>query len=334
MPEMTRRERVMTALRGDPVDRPPFSFWAHNFAKENSARDLADETARLAAEYDFDFLKPQSRAQAFEEAWGVVYRASGERATRPTPVSFVVHDPSDYGKLEPVDASTGPLGEQIEALRLIRQAVRADVPIIWTIFNPIMIARRLAEDDMDMLRRAMRERSGDLKHGLEVIARSMASYARAAVANGADGLFYATNVATDGQVTAEEYREFGQPFDRIVLDAVAGAPFTMLHTCGDAVYFELFADYPVQVFNWQLSPRNPTLAETERRTGKAVAGGVTTKPADLKLQPADVAFEVKRAIEEMGGRHLVVAPGCSNSPQAADLVFAAARDAVKGSTTE
>src|SRR3712207_6185757 len=85
MAEMTKRERVMAALRGDAVDRPPFSFWAHNFAKENSARDLADETARLAREFDFDFLKPQSRAQCFEEAWGVVYRASGERTTKPTP---------------------------------------------------------------------------------------------------------------------------------------------------------------------------------------------------------------------------------------------------------
>ena len=333
MAEMTKRERVMAALRGDAVDRPPFSFWSHNFAKENSARDLADDTARIAREFDFDFLKPQSRAQGFEEAWGVVYRASGERTTKPTPVSFVVHDPADYGKLEPVDPARGSLGEQIEALQLIRQAVGADVPIIWTIFNPIMIARRLAEDDMDMLRRAMRERSGDLQQGLEVIARSMASYARAAVANGADGLFYATNVATEGQLTADEYREFGQPFDHIVLDAVDGAPFTMLHTCGDATYFDLFADYPVQVFNWQLSPRNPTLAEAERRTGKAVAGGVTTKPADLKLRPADVELEVKRAIEEMGGRHLLVAPGCSNSPQAADMVFGAARDAVKGSAT-
>src|SRR5918997_367253 len=318
---MTRRERVMAALRGDPVARPPFSFWAHNFAKENSARDLADETVRIADEFDFDFLKPQSRAQGFEEAWGVVYRASGERTTRPTPVSFVVHDPADYGKLEPVDPSRGSLGEQIDALKLIRQAVGADVPIIWTIFNPIMIARRLAKDDMGMLRRAMRERPGDLKQGLEVIARSMASYARAAVANGADGLFFATNVATEGVVTADEYREFGGPFDRIVLGAVAGAPFTMLHTCGDAVYFDQVADYPVQAFNWQIGPRNPSLAELERRTGKAVAGGVTTKPADLKLSPADVRAEVERAVGETGGRHLIVAPGCSNSPEVAEMVF-------------
>ena len=60
---MTKRERVMAALRGAEVDRPPLSFWLHNFATENSAQSLATETLRLARTFDWDFLEPQSRAQ-------------------------------------------------------------------------------------------------------------------------------------------------------------------------------------------------------------------------------------------------------------------------------
>ena len=52
MPEMTKRERVMAALEGTPVDRVPIGFWGHNYAKENSAEDLADESLRLAREFD------------------------------------------------------------------------------------------------------------------------------------------------------------------------------------------------------------------------------------------------------------------------------------------
>jgi hypothetical protein len=33
---MTRRERVLAALRGDAVDRVPLSFWLHNFVTERS----------------------------------------------------------------------------------------------------------------------------------------------------------------------------------------------------------------------------------------------------------------------------------------------------------
>ena len=45
---------------------------------------------RLAREFDWDYLKPQSRAQCFAEAWGLSYQASGERATPFTPTHVAV----------------------------------------------------------------------------------------------------------------------------------------------------------------------------------------------------------------------------------------------------
>jgi len=78
---MTTRERVMAALDGREVNRVPLAVWMHNFASENSARGLAAETLRLARTFDWDYLKPQSRAQCFAEMWGLTYRPSTERAT-------------------------------------------------------------------------------------------------------------------------------------------------------------------------------------------------------------------------------------------------------------
>ena len=53
---MTNRERVMAALKGEPVDRVPLAFWMHNFATENSAQTLAAESLRLAREFGWDYL--------------------------------------------------------------------------------------------------------------------------------------------------------------------------------------------------------------------------------------------------------------------------------------
>ena len=64
---MTHRERVMAALRGDAVDRVPLSFWLHNFVAENSVKDFVAESLRLAHEFGWDYLKPQTRAQCFHE---------------------------------------------------------------------------------------------------------------------------------------------------------------------------------------------------------------------------------------------------------------------------
>ncbi len=329
MAETTKRERVMAALQGGAVDRVPVAFWEHNYATENSPQALTQETLRLAKELDWDFLKPQVRAQVFAEAWGAVWRPSGERTVRPTPVSYPVSEVGDFAKLERVDPKQGPLGEQLEALRLIRAGAGPNVPIIWTVFNPLMISRFLSGGDIGMVKRAIREQPVALHHALDVTAKTMAEYSRAAVEAGADGLFYATNVATDGLLTPEQYREFGTPYDRTVLAAVAGTPFNMMHICGDAVYFDLFADYPVQVFNWALGPRNPTMTGVERQTGIAVAGGVSTKPRDLELSPSEIAAEVRAAIQEMNGRHLLVAPGCSSSPGMSESNFAAAGRAAR-----
>src|SRR5262245_33849636 len=79
---MTKRERVIAALAGREVDRGPTRLLMHNFARENSARRLAAQTLRLARTFDWDYLKPRSRAQCFAEMWGLTYGPSTERATR------------------------------------------------------------------------------------------------------------------------------------------------------------------------------------------------------------------------------------------------------------
>ena len=89
---MIKRERVMAALRGAPVDQVPVSLWLHNFATENSADAVAAETLRLARRFDWDFLKPQTRAQCFAGDVGVSLRASRERATSYTVTESAADD--------------------------------------------------------------------------------------------------------------------------------------------------------------------------------------------------------------------------------------------------
>ena len=146
---MTKRQRVMAALHGRPVDRLPLAFWLHNFATENSARGLADETRRLASTFDWDFLKPQSRAQCFAEMWGLTYAPSGEKARQYTVTHAPLGTADDLARLPVADPGAGALGEQLLALRQIRAAVGPDVPIIWTVFAPPMILPMLARGGRD-----------------------------------------------------------------------------------------------------------------------------------------------------------------------------------------
>jgi uroporphyrinogen decarboxylase len=326
---MTKRERVMAALAGKPVDRVPVSLWLHNFATENSAETLAAETLRLAERFGWDFLKPQSRAQCFAEMWGFRYAPSGERATPYTMTRAPLTGAADLRRLEPADAATGALGEQLRALAAIRKGVGVGTPIIWTVFSPLMVLPYLLQGGRGQVRELMGTEPEAVEHALDAMAATLAAYARAAVGAGADGLFYATNMATRELSTPAECRRFQRPYDRRILDAVASAPFNVLHVCGADALFDEFVDYPATALSWATVPGNPTLAEAHRRTGRAVVGGLPAKPVIAGLPPAEVETRGRRAIAEMGGRFLLLAPDCSIDPDTPEAVMDAAAAATR-----
>jgi len=325
---MTNRERVMAALRGEPVDRVPLGFWMHNFATENSAKDLAAESLRLAREFGWDYLKPQSRAQCFAEAWGLRYRPSGARAVPYTVTANPCAGAGDLARLAPVDPRSGALGDQLEALRLIRAGVGPDTPIIWTVFSPLMVVPYLLTGGREQALAIMRSEPAALEHALDVIAETLAGYARAALETGADGLFYATNIATRDLVTAEECRRFQRPYDLPILAAVARAPFNLLHVCGTGVRFDEFADYPVTAFSWAVVPENPSLREGHQKTGRAAVGGLPAKPVLATLSAEAVADRTRAAVSGMKGRWLLLGPDCSINPDTPDALLHAARAAL------
>jgi len=326
---MTKRERVMAALRGAPVDRVPVSLWLHNFAFENSAAALAAETLRLVRRFDWDFLKPQSRAQCFAEMWGLRYTPSRERATPYTVTRAPVATAADLARFEPADPRTGALAEQLEALRAIRKAVGSETPIIWTVFSPLMVLPFLLPEGRPMAVTLMRSEPAAVEHALTAMAETLAAYARAAVAEGADGLFYATNMATTEISTAAECRRFQRPYDRKILAEVESAPFNLLHVCGSGILFDEFVDYPATALSWATVPGNPSLSEAHRRTGRAVVGGLPAKPFIKGLAPAEVEARGRAAIAEMSGRSLLLGPDCSIDPDTPEPVMDAATTATR-----
>jgi len=322
---MTNRARVLAALRGEPVDRVPLAFWLHDFASENDVERFVAESLRLATTFGWDYLKPQSRAQCFAEAWGLRYAASSARAVQYTRTHAPCANAADLRRLKPADPSAGALGEQLEALRRIRAGVGPDTPIIWTVFSPMMVMPYLLSGGVEQALAIAREDPGALDHALAAVADTLAGYARHAVHNGADGLFYATNVARRDLLTPAECRRFQRPWDLRVLDAVAAAPFTVLHVCGAAVHLDEFADYPAHALSWAASEGNPSLREVRRRTGRAVIGGLPAKPLIATLAPADIAERARAAVREMQGRGLLLGPECSINPDTPEALLHAAR---------
>jgi uroporphyrinogen decarboxylase len=133
---------------------------------------------------------------------------------------------------------------------------------------------------------------------------------------GAAGIFFATvEWGSSEIISAEDYETFGRPFDLPVLAAVKEAPFNVLHVCRDHNHLPALLDYPVAVFHWDMHAEgNPSLAQAASHTDRAVMGGVSHDRTMPSPSPAQVAKEAERAVVEMNGRRLLVAPGCSVEP--------------------
>src|SRR5262249_4564609 len=224
-----------------------------------------------------------------------------------------VNESGDWRRLRPLEPDQGVLGEQLTALRLIRDALGGEAYFVQTIFSPLSVAKYLVGNRPEPVKQSIAEDQDALRTALDTIARTFASYAAACLEMGASGIFFATTGwASADLLTADEYRLFGTDYDLRVLEAVAGkSPLNILHNCGDRIYFDLLAHYPVHAISWAAtSPTNPSLADGKIHTTRAVMGGIREKTTLVDGAPEQVAEEVRHALKETDGRRVLLAPGC------------------------
>src|SRR2546425_8544355 len=67
---MTKRERVVAALGGQPVDRPPVAFWRHAPDVDHTAKGLAEAMLVFHRRFDLHLVKVMSSRGYCGEDWG------------------------------------------------------------------------------------------------------------------------------------------------------------------------------------------------------------------------------------------------------------------------
>lgn len=342
MTRWTKRQRFEAVFAGEPADRPPVSAWRHFIDREQDASMLAEAMVGFQNQFDWDFVKINPRATYYAEAWGNVYDFARYDGVVPVVSKYAVHRAADVELIEELDpGAAGPFQEQLEAIRLIRQALGRETPIVQTVFSPLAVLEYLAgHRTLASNRPAIRQSSplpglfadnpDGVRCALKRIARTLAGYAQAAVQAGADGIFYAVlGLARDGYLTEDEYNEFGRPYDEEVLDALGGAP-AMLHTCGPEAHPERFTYSSVQAISWaDRAPGNPALADSQPWIGGRAAVGGVDETLFAGPQPDEVISQARQAIRVMKGRPFILAPGCGVPMNAAAANLLALREAAE-----
>jgi len=276
---VTPRERVDRVLAGRTPDRVPFTFWHHFHDETQPGVKHAASTLEFARRFRLDIAKVMS----------------------------------DYPYPKPPAAwwepklEQNPFPEQVHALELIRDGLAGQKHFVETLFNPWNQATKISSKDAVVA--LMHEKPQALLDALEVIAKSEANHIKLALEAGASGIFLAIDNALEGVLTRAEYRKFSEPFDRMVLNAAAGAPLNVLHLHGAKVHLDLFWKgwTNATVINYSAHENIP-LAEARKKTSLVLMGGldhrsvVTASAASVKHMLAEARAAAPRWI---------CAPGCS-----------------------
>ncbi|MCY7028140.1 uroporphyrinogen decarboxylase [Streptococcus sanguinis] len=311
----SKRELVLKAFRGEPVDRVPVGFWHHFTSEEellggfgNQAiieKNLAGHQAFLA-EVEPDFIKLMSDGY---------FAYPNERLKKVQSIKELVD-------IEPLGADHPWISEQVELVQKIKASFTEDLVAIYNIFAPVTyfkwLVGKVAGGD-DIIADFLAEDAALTKRVLDVIAQDIAVLTERIIKEaGADGIYLSVQSIQDARVSAEDYKTFIAPSELSVLEAAnAAGGVNILHICGyegarNDVH--LFTDYPAQVINWAVGPEGISLAEGRKLFGgRTVLGGFENGKDGLLYTGSQVAIkdETKRLIAEAGKEALIIGADCT-----------------------
>jgi uroporphyrinogen decarboxylase len=201
------------------------------------------------------------------------------------------------------------------------------VPILQTVFSPLTTALKLAGD---RVYGDLRLRPELLKAGLANIADVTIRFTQACLDAGAHGVFFATQAASHRLLSEAEYREFGAHYDLQVLNAIRGrSRFNIFHVHGEDIMFDVAAEYPVEMLNWHDRITWPSLKEAQNRFKGLLVGGIDDRVTIVEGPIDKIRWQARDAVEQTGGRRLVVGPGCVIPTNTPDAHVRAVMEAVK-----
>ena len=327
--EMNHWERIEAAIKGDPVDRPPICLWRHWPIEDESPQTLADAMIRWQREYDWDLVKHAPTGNYVIYDWGgkTDYIPKNSRGLGVSTVTQrAVISTYDWPDLAQLNVTQGHLGQQLEAVRLVAEALNGRVPILQTIFSPLNIAPKLAGELASV---SMREKPELYKQGLRIIAETMARFACESVRAGADGIIFSAP-HNQGLYSEEQYKEFGEPYDRLILEAVRPeAEIIIGLASGPGTNLKRVASYPVDGINWHDRVGGPTLKEAQELFPGLLMGGINEQQTLLNGPAETIRDEIRDAIEQTGGRRLLVASGSAPFTDTPSPHFWAAREFIE-----
>jgi uroporphyrinogen decarboxylase len=294
---LTHKERVDRALRGQDLDRPPFTFYHHY--KRPTAQLEAQDHLEFHRTYNTDIVKVMNDFD---------------------------YPQSTTGKWHELKAVDSPFPGQLETLKIIRDGLNGDAYFIDTIYGPYMTAMILfaaepqfaslgkSEEVRDEVISALHDfqvANPDQWHAaLEAVTQSTLNHIRLTKEIGATGSLVSVFNAAHKFGSVADYEQYSRPYDKRVFDALADTKLTFLHLHNlERPYINHFKDINAPVIQYSLKTSGIPISDIRKEFSQTFAGGVDEIDYE-KLTTPEIRKQWTEAREQAGAKY-IAAPGCS-----------------------
>jgi MtaA/CmuA family methyltransferase len=309
-------ERVRRRLGGEPVDRPPnFDIHMQRAARHVSRplsryyldhRVLVEANLAVLDAFDLDIV--QTISDPYREASDLGLDVEWPEDSLPLRRAIRLQAPEDAESLKLVAPEDGRrMTDRLDAVRLLRERVGDDVPVMGWVEGAFALASVLRGDTNVLL--DLHDRPEWLSALLDRLVEVGVAFARAQVAAGAHVVGLGDSMGS--LVSPRQYRAFVLPYEQRVFAAVkeAGA-IPRLHICGDTRH--IVADMAasgasIVDVDWMVDLARA--AEAFGPDGPAPCGNFDPVAVMLHGTPEDVEGAVRSCAAAGGPRHFSAA-GC------------------------
>jgi hypothetical protein len=294
---LSHTERVDRALRGQEVDRPPYTFY-HHYKRPTGLLEAQDHLEFHRA-YKTDIVKVMNDFDYPKSATDKWY------------------------ELKPVDS---PYSEQLATLEALRKGLNGDAYFIDTLYGPYMTAMILflAQDKFAGLPKTEEARGSRLKEfnqfrlenldkwhdALEAITQSTINHIQKARKIGISGALVSVFNAWSPYGSVEDYHQNTRPYDKRIFDALADTSLTVLHLHNlERPYLGQFTDFSFPVLQYSISGSGIQIPEARKQYAQVLFAGVDELNYK-KLTVSEIRTQWTEARKAAGAKY-IAAPGCS-----------------------
>lgn len=297
---MTKKQRILSAIQGMPVDRVPTSWYTH--FPDQRDNTVADQVAWAKAA-DMDML--------CVETDGYMQFDCGNTALS-TPQALLA--------LRPHKAGDPYIAGQVDRARRIAEDLKDDAAVTYMLFTPYSTIKHSTGCEW-LVRDMLRENPAAVQHAMQVIEEDnfllMEQLHREA---GLDGVFISLQNNELDRYTAAEYKQQLAPWDdRLLARAKELFPFTVLHLCawrGLPNRMEGWQHHRCEAINWACHIETDLGLKAGRsffHRNAALMGGFDNRPCGILHwgNEQQIKTYTHRLLDAAGTQRLILSSDCS-----------------------